>query len=94
MSKQGGDRRLFSLSPRGYNLASGFALLCPVTTRRKGYPFEIEVPSGSSVSGVVLSDQLKSLDWKARKVEYAGKLSEPTLLAIWQNLKLLLTVSN
>jgi mRNA-degrading endonuclease toxin of MazEF toxin-antitoxin module len=54
------------LSPAAYNGRVGLALLCPITNQVKGYPFEVVLPSGGPVTGVILSDQVKSLDWRAR----------------------------
>jgi mRNA interferase MazF len=54
------------LSPAAYNGKVGLALLCPITNQAKGYPFEVALPEGLPVTGVVLSDQVKSLDWQAR----------------------------
>jgi len=69
-SEQGGRRPALVLSPKAYNGKVGLALFCPVTSKIKGYPFEVQLPDESSVSGVVLSDQLKSLDWQSRKVKF------------------------
>lgn len=66
-SEQAGRRPALVISPRPYNGRVGLALVCPVTSRIKGYPFEVHLPAGGTVSGVVLADQLKSLDWRARK---------------------------
>lgn len=71
--EQSGRRPALILSPKAYNIKAGLAIACPVSTRVKGYPFEVVVPLGSSVSGVVLADQVKSLDWKERRAEQAGK---------------------
>ena len=60
------------LSPRSYNRKLGLALCCPITSREKGYPFEVNLPEGFRVAGVILSDQLKSLDWKARRAKRIG----------------------
>jgi mRNA interferase MazF len=57
------------VSPEAYNRKVGLALLCPITNQTKGYPFEVAIPEGAPVSGVVLSDQVKSLDWRARRAE-------------------------
>lgn len=70
--EQAGRRPAFVLSPREYNRKTGLILACPVTTRVKGYPFEVELPPGAPVTGVVLADQIKSLDWKARRAEFAA----------------------
>jgi mRNA interferase MazF len=58
------------VSPASYNEKVGLALVCPITSHVKGYPFEVEVPKGCGVEGVVLSDQIKSLDWETRKAEF------------------------
>jgi mRNA interferase MazF len=62
------------VSPASYNGRVGLALFCPVTSRRKGYPFEVLLPDGLPVSGVVLADQIKSLDWRARRARRLGAL--------------------
>ena len=59
------------LSPVEYNSRVGLALMCPVTSRAKGYPFEVALPSNLDVAGVVLADQIKNLDWKARRAKIA-----------------------
>lgn len=68
--EQAGHRPALVLSPIEYNRKSGLALLCPITSIVKGYPFEVTLPVTSAVRGVVLADQIKSLDWKARNARY------------------------
>ncbi|MGD8563325.1 MAG: endoribonuclease MazF [Desulfarculaceae bacterium] len=65
--EQAGRRPALVLSPSRYNKKSGLLLACPITNQAKGYPFEVEIPAGLAVQGVVLVDQIKSLDWRARK---------------------------
>ena len=65
--EQAGHRPALVVSPRAYNVKAGLALFCPITSRVKGYPFEVVLPPGFRVSGAILSDQVKSLDWRARK---------------------------
>ncbi|MEO8432508.1 MAG: endoribonuclease MazF [Acidobacteriota bacterium] len=72
--EQAGRRPAVVVSPKSYNGKVGLALFCPITSRVKGYPFEVAVPQGLPVGGVVLADQVKSLDWRARKAEFAGRL--------------------
>ena len=72
--EQAGLRPALTLSPEDYNRKTGLALFCPITTKTKGYPFEVPLPEGLKVSGVVLSDQVKSLDWQARNARYFGKV--------------------
>lgn len=61
------------ISPSAYNEKVGLALFCPVTSKIKGYPFEVDLPDVGSVRGVILADQIKSLDWHARHAEFAGR---------------------
>jgi len=70
-----GRRPAVVVSPRSYNGKVGLGLFCPITSQVKGYPFEVTVPQSLTVGGVVLADQVKSLDWRARKAEFAGRLS-------------------
>ena len=71
--EQKGRRPALILSPASYNGRTGLALACPITSHVKGYPFEVALPGESPMTGVVLSDHLKSLDWQQRKVEFAEK---------------------
>ncbi|HET8576114.1 MAG TPA: endoribonuclease MazF [Methylomirabilota bacterium] len=74
--EQAGRRPALVLSPSAYNRKVGLALCCPITSRVKGYPFEVPVPHGLTVAGVVLADQVKSLDWRARRAEFADRLPD------------------
>jgi len=67
--EQAGRRPALVLSPKIYNQKSGLALVCPVASQAKGYPFEVPVPSGHGIAGVILADQVKSVDWKSRRAE-------------------------
>lgn len=71
--EQAGRRPALILSPQAYNAKTRLALCCPVTSRVKGYPFEVLLPSTSTVSGVVLADQIKSLDWQARRARFVSQ---------------------
>ena len=71
--EQSGFRPALVISPKSYNGKVGLALMCPITSKAKGYPFEVSLPADSKVSGVVLSDQIKSLDWQAREATLACK---------------------
>jgi mRNA interferase MazF len=77
--EQAGHRPALVLSPESYNRKVGLALFCPITTQRKGYPFEVDVPAGLEASGVILSDQVKSLDWKARRTHFGCQLPPEVL---------------
>ena len=71
--EQTGRRPALVLSPELYNSKAGLIIVCPVTTSVKGYPFEVQLPEGLAISGVILSDQIKNFDWKARKTALIGK---------------------
>jgi len=88
--EQSGRRPAIVLSPKAYNSKVGLALLCPITNQVKGYPFEVIIPSGLKVTGVVLSDQVKSLNWKIRNIEFCDKLPEAVVLEIFKKLETLL----
>jgi mRNA interferase MazF len=88
--EQAGRRPALVLSPASYNGKVGLALLCPITSQVKGYPFEVSIPPGSKVSGVVLSDQVKSLDWRARKAELLCRVPYRATLEVLEKLGTLL----
>ena len=81
-SEQRGRRPALVLSPKTYNGKVGLALFCPITSKIKGYPFEVVLPDGYAVSGVVLSDQLKSLDWRSRKVKFIQRVSSDVMAMV------------
>lgn len=91
--EQRGRRPAVVLSPRAYNAKVGLALVCPITSQQKGYPFEVSIPAKLSVSGVVLSDQLKSLDWQVRNAELICALPTDTVTEILAKVALLLSPS-
>lgn len=84
--EQRGRRPALIISPRAYNSKSSLALLCPITNQSKGYPFEVSIPEGCGVSGVVLADQLKSVDWKAREARKIGTVPSSALDAVRERL--------
>ena len=88
--EQAGRRPAVVLSPQIYNRRTGLAVFCPVTSQVKGYPFEVLIPSGLPVSGAVLSDQVKSLDWRACRVEPICALPADTVAEIQGKLGTLL----
>ncbi|MGD1101707.1 MAG: endoribonuclease MazF [Terriglobia bacterium] len=77
--EQSGHRPALVLSPATYNAKTSLALVCPVTSHIKGYPFEVPLPPGLVVTGVVLADHLKSLDWKERRAQLAGRVPAEVL---------------
>ena len=91
--EQLGRRPALVLSPAAYNGTVGLALMCPITSRPKGYPFEVVIPEGLPIAGVVLSDQVKSLDWRARRAEPACTVPSGTTDAVLGRLGRLLAAS-
>jgi len=89
--EQAGRRPAVVLSPAVYNGRVGLAVFCPITHQRKGYPFEVAIPSGLRVTGVVLADQVKSLDWRARQAELICALPAETVAEVLAKLATLLS---
>ena len=77
--EQAGHRPALVISPSSYNRRVGLAICCPVTSRVKGYPFEVLLPQGLGVEGAILSDQIKSLDWRVRKARRIGSVPAEVL---------------
>jgi mRNA interferase MazF len=90
--EQAGRRPAVVLSPLSYNEKVGLALFCPITSAVKGYPWEVVLPPGMSVSGVALADQIKSLDWRSRKAERVCSLAPHTVAEILGKLNVLLSI--
>lgn len=88
--EQAGRRPALVLSPEAYNRKVGLAVLCPVTTRAKGYPFEVAFPEGLPVSGVVLADQVRSMDWRAATAEFLCEAPPATTREVLQKLSSLI----
>ena len=88
--EQSGRRPALVLSPRAYNAKVGLAILCPVTSQVKGYPFEVRVLDGLPVEGVVLSDQAKSLDWRSRGAELICALPAEATATVLRKLQTLI----
>ncbi len=88
--EQAGRRPALVLSPASYNRLSGLALICPITSRKKGYPFEAPLPENDPVSGVVLSDQVKSVDWRTRKGTFIGIASDSVLTEVREKIRVLI----
>ena len=88
--EQAGRRPAVVVSPRSYNAKVGLGLFCPITSHAKGYPFEVSLPAGLPVSGVVLADQVKSLDWRVRQAEFAARLPGNTSAEVLGKLAVLL----
>jgi mRNA interferase MazF len=88
--EQAGRRPALVLSPSAYNGRVGLALLCPITTQVKGYPFEVPLPAGLPVAGVVGADQVKSLDWRARKATRIAAVPQEIVTQVVSRLQILL----
>ncbi len=89
--EQAGRRPALILSPAAYNGRVGLAILCPISRQIIGYPFEVLIPEGLDVGGVVLADQVKNLDWKAREAELICSLPALTVTESLQKLNTLLS---
>lgn len=88
--EQSGRRPALVLSPKSYNGKVGLMIACPITSKIKGYPFEVALPPDLPVKGAVLSDQVKSLDWQARKAEKIFILPHTALIEVMGKLGALL----
>jgi len=84
--EQAGRRPALILSPSVYNGKVGLAIMCPITSQVKNYPFEVLIPDGLKIGGAILSDQVKSLDWRARQAEFLCKIPASTLDEVLQKL--------
>ncbi len=90
--EQAGRRPALVLSPAAYNRRAKLALVCPITNQAKGYPFEVALPAGLPLSGVVLADNIKSADWAARRAQFAAKAPAGVLAEVTAKLRPLLGV--
>jgi mRNA interferase MazF len=88
--EQAGRRPALVLSPKSYNQATKLMLCCPVTSRVKGYPFEVLIFGSPKISGVALSDQIRSLDWIARDAQFIDRVPSSVLSEVSVKQKLLL----
>jgi mRNA interferase MazF len=79
--EQAGRRPALVISPKAYNGKVGLAIFCPITSQEKGYPFEVVV-TGNTIRGVVLADQVKSLDWRARNAAFVQQAAEPVVAEV------------
>lgn len=88
--EQAWHRPALVVSPEAYNRKVGLALFCPITSHIKGYPFEVQIPQENEVSGVVLADRVKSLDWKARQTSFCCALPNTTVHEVLNKLATLI----
>ena len=91
--EQTGRRPALVLSPKEYNGKVGLAIFCPITTQVKGYPFEVVIPAGLTVTGVVLSDHVKNLDWRSRRASFADRLPSALVAEVIGKLSALVSVA-
>lgn len=88
--EQAGHRPALVLTPESYNSKTSLALFCPITSRVKGYPFEVLLPAAGKISGAVLSDQVKSLDWRARRARFESRASRQVVGEVLDKINVLL----
>ena len=91
--EQRGRRPALILSPRAYNAKARLAIACPITSHAKGYPFEVALPDHGKVTGVVLADHVKNLDWKARNAKLICKVPQTVVDDVLKKLNTLLRLS-
>ena len=88
--EQGGHRPALVLSPKSYNNKSGLFICCPITSKVKGYAFEVPLPEGLAIAGVILADQVKSLDWQERDAKFIARVPDIVLKHVLAKLNSLL----
>lgn len=90
--EQSGRRPAIVVSPRNYNAVAGLCVICPITSRVRGYPFEAVLPEGAIVRGVVLADQPRSISWEKRPVMLAGRAPDGLLTEVRERIAALLGI--
>lgn len=88
--EQAGRRPALVLSPRAHHQRTPYAVVCPITSRVKGYPFEVPLPPGLAVTGAVLADQVESIDRHARRIEVAGRAPDGVVAEVTERIRPLL----
>lgn len=89
-SGQKNKKNALVISPKLYNEKTGLAIVCPIKTKIKGNPFEVIIPDGLKITGIILSDQIKSINWKIRNAEYVCKISDGKISEVISKLQTLL----
>ena len=87
--EQGGKRPALVISRSIYNAKTSLVIVCPITSRAKGYDFEIALPDTSGIQGVVLSDQVRNLDWRARRAKFAARASDAVMSQVAELISIL-----
>jgi len=88
--EQAGRRPAIIMSPLKYNSKVGLALVCPITSHIKGYPFEVVIPDGFKVKGAILADQIRNVDWTARNIELIFKAPQPLIDEVQEKINAIL----
>jgi mRNA interferase MazF len=88
--EQAGRRPAIVISASDYNRKVGLTAIYPITNKKKGYPFEVDIPAGLQVAGVILADQMKSIDWQQRKAAFLCQLPQAVLDEVLANIESLL----
>ena len=89
--EQAGRRPALVLSPASYHRKVGLVILCPITSQSKGYPFEVVIPANDKIRGVILADQVKSLDWKIRETSFICRLSDSVVEEVLKKLSAIIS---
>lgn len=89
--EQAGKRPALVISPFSYNKKVGLAIFCPITSQEKGFPFEVKLPENLKTKGVVLADQIKSLDWRQRNAKFFCKAPEEILEEVFEKVQTLIS---
>ncbi|WP_271586375.1 type II toxin-antitoxin system PemK/MazF family toxin [Bradyrhizobium sp. CCBAU 53415] len=90
--EQSGRRPAIVVSQHNYNAAAGLCVICPITSRVRGYPFEAALPDDPNIRGVVLADQPRSISWEKRPIAYAGRATDMLLTEVRERLAALLGI--
>jgi mRNA interferase MazF len=90
--EEAGRRPALVLSPRAYNAKTSLAIVCPITSQAKGYPFEVALPPGGKIVGVILSDHVKNLDWRQRRATKMGRVQAFVLRSVRERIATLLEI--
>ncbi len=84
--EQRGKQPALVMSPKIYNEKTSLCICFPVTSKVKGYPFEVALPATLSIEGVILSDQIKNLDFRAREVNFECKVPASVIESVQKNI--------
>ena len=91
-TEQAGNRPALVLSPFDFNVATGLAVVCPITNQAKGGSFDVPVPRGARITGVILSHQFRTVDWLARNATFHSKAPESTILEVLARIEAILQI--